>query len=273
MAAHSKKSPTKKFRFDKYEVYEHAVQDAFLVMRNLDRTFTRLRGRPARTLREDFCGTGANAAAWIERHPESRAVGIDLDPEPLAWSKKRRFSPGTDASKRVQLINGNVLTQKTGNFDCVIAMNFSWMVFKTREDLLGYFRRVRAALAKDGVFWLDLYGGPETCRKVEDHSRMGPYSYYWEQKSWEAVTGETKCAIHLRMKDGIKRKNVFTYDWRLWTLAETIDVLRDAGFQILEIQDEYSTSVAQGSSAWRPVKKIVNVRSFVANVFAGRSEG
>lgn len=260
---------TKK-RFDKYEIYESAVQDPPLVMQNLARTYRRLRGRDARTLREDFCGTGANLESWVLRHPDNRAVGIDLDPEPLAWGAKKRFQPGTKAAERVKIVNGNVLDQKRGGYDAIVALNFSWMVFKTRPELLTYFERVRAGLAKDGLFWLDFYGGPESQVKVEDHSRMGNYSYYWEQKEWEAISGETHCAIHFRLKDGIKRKNVFTYDWRLWSLAETIDVLRDAGFEILEVQDEISTSVGKGTSVWKPVKRLANSRSFVANVFAGR---
>ena len=80
-------------RFDKYELYEHSVQDPEHVMGNLARTFRRLRGRDARTLREDFCGTGANLEAWAIRHPDNRAIGIDLDPEPLAWGTRRRFGP------------------------------------------------------------------------------------------------------------------------------------------------------------------------------------
>lgn len=262
--------PRKKKRFDKYEIYEHAVQDPPLVMRNLELTYRRLRGREARLLREDFCGTGANLESWVVRHRNNRAVGVDLDPEPIEWAAKRRFAPGTRAAERVQVVNGDVLDQKRGGYDAIIALNFSWMVFKTRPQLKTYFERVRSALGKKGIFWLDFYGGPESQRRVEDHSRMGNYSYYWQQKSWEAISGETRCAIHFRLSDGIKRKDVFTYDWRLWTLAETIDVLNDSGLEVLEVQDEVSTSVGRDTSVWSPVKRLVNSESFVANVFAGR---
>ena len=260
----------KKRPFDKYAVYEHAVQDPVLVMRNLARTFARLRGREARTMREDFCGTGANSEQWVLRHPDNRAVGVDLDEEPIAWAAARRFAPGKPAASRVKIVRGDVLDQKGGSFDAVVALNFSWMVFHERDVLLRYFERVRRSLVRDGVFWVDLYGGPDTLRRVEDHSRMGSYSYYWHQKEWEAIRGTTRCAIHFRMSDGIKRKNVFTYDWRLWSLSEVIDVLRDAGFSILEVQDEVSTLVGRGTSVWKPVKRLANSESFVANVFAGR---
>jgi len=253
-------------RFDKYELYEHSVQDPEPVMANLARTFRRLRGREARTLREDFCGTGANLEAWALRHADNRATGIDLDPEPLAWGTRRRFGPADPATARVKLVEGNVLHQKGGRFDAIVALNFSWMVFKQRRELMAYFARVRAALGKSGVFWLDLYGGPETETKSEEATPEGPYTYYWDQKHWDAFTGETRCAIHFKV-GGKKRRNVFTYDWRLWTLAETLDVLRDSGFEILEVQDEDSST---DTTVWRPVKRLVNQRWFIANVFAAR---
>lgn len=255
--------------FDRYAIYELAVQDPEHTMKNLAESYRRLRRRDARTLREDFCGTGANSEAWAMRHPDNRAVGIDLDPEPLAWAKARRFAPGTEAAKRVQLIKGSVLDARRGSFDVVAALNFSWLVFKTREDVLAYFGRVRSSLAKNGVFCLDLYGGPDSQRATEDHSRMGKFSYYWEQKSWDAVSAETKCAIHFRLADGKKRRDVFTYDWRLWTLAETLDLLREARFEILEVQDEISESVARGTAVYKPVTRITDSESYVANVLAG----
>lgn len=261
--------------FDKYELYEHSVQDPPLVMRNLERTFRRLRGRDARTLREDFCGTGANLEWWVLRHPDNRGVGIDLDPEPLAWAAKRRFAAGSTAAKRVKIVKGNVLDPSRGRHDAIVALNFSWMIFKTRPELKRYFERVRAALGKDGVFWLDLYGGPEAETKSEEDSPEPEYTYWWDQKSWDAVSGEVRCAIHFQLaSDGIKRRNVFTYDWRLWTLAETIDLLRESGFEILDVQDEISTTRGgKDSTVWKPVKKIANARWFIANLFAGRGKG
>lgn len=259
----------KKKRFDRYETYELAVQDPEHTMANLARSFRRLRGREARSLREDFCGTGANSEAWVLRHADNRAVGIDLDPEPIAWAMKRRFAPGTVASARVRIVRGSVLDVRRGSFDLVAALNFSWLVFKTRREVLAYFRRARASLAKGGIFCLDLYGGPDSQRTTEDHSRMGRFSYYWEQKWWDAIRAETRCAIHFRLADGRKRKNVFTYDWRLWTLAETLELLRESGLSILEVQDEVSDSVARGTAVYRPVTRLTDSESFVVNVLAG----
>lgn len=261
---------TKK-RFDKYEIYELAVQESEHLMKHLAATYRRLRGREAVSLREDFCGTGANSEAWVLLDSVKSAVGVDLDPEPIAWAAARRFAPGTEASKRTRMIRGSVLDARQGSFDMIAGLNFSWFVFKKREEVLAYFARVREGLAKDGLFCLDLYGGPDSQRKTEDHSRMGGFSYYWEQKWWDAISGDTSCAIHFRLSDGKKRKNVFTYDWRLWTLAETVDLLRESGMQVVEVQDEISQSVARGSSVFRPVKRLLNSESFVVSVYAGKA--
>ena len=260
----------KKKPFDRYEIYEQSVQDPERIARNLARTYKRIRGRDARLLREDFCGTAANAEAWVLRHADNRAVGVDLDPDPIAWAKARRFAPGTEAAKRVRLVQGSVLDQKGGNFDLIAALNFSWLVFKQRDELATYFERVRRSLAKDGVFCLDLYGGADSQRQTVDRSRLGGYTYFWDQKRWEATTGETFCAIHFRLGDGRMKRNVFTYDWRLWTLAETLDLLRETGFEVLQMQNEISNEVGRGTSIHRPVKTIPNWESYVASLFVGR---
>jgi len=38
-------------------------------------------------LREDFCGTGLFSCAWVKSAADREAVGVDLDPEVLAWSR------------------------------------------------------------------------------------------------------------------------------------------------------------------------------------------
>lgn len=253
-----------KKRFDKFEIYEDSVQDPPRIMRNVARTFARLRNRDARLLREDFCGTGANSAAWLKLSSKNRAVGVDLDPEPLAWAKKRRFAN----EPRMKQIRGDVREPTGYRYDVITAFNFSWMVFKTRPKLARYFDAVRRSLAKDGLFALDLYGGPDSQRITEDRHRMSRYTYYWDQQHYDAITAHTRCAIHYRLRDGRVRRNVFTYDWRLWTLAETIDLLTERGFEVLEVQNEIPDANGIGTAAYRPTKRLVAWESYVANIWA-----
>ena len=49
--------------------------------------------------------------------------------------------------------------------DLTCAMNFSYCVFKTRRELLEYFRAARASLVDDGLFVMDLHGGSEAMLK------------------------------------------------------------------------------------------------------------
>ena len=50
-------------------------------------------------------------------------------------------------------MQGDVARVQTDRVDVVGAFNFSYWVFKTRPDMLRYFRRVRQALVTDGVFF------------------------------------------------------------------------------------------------------------------------
>ena len=63
-----------------------------------------------------------------------------------------------------------------------------------------------------------------------EHEEHG-FTYVWHQKFYDAITNEIKCAIHFHFDDGSKMKNVFTYDWRLWTIAELRELLVEAGFK------------------------------------------
>jgi hypothetical protein len=81
---------TKQPKFDKYAYYRHSVQGPAGQVVVLERFYSEARGgAKPRILREDFCGTFDNCCAWVRRGPERRAVGVDLDPEPLAYGCAR----------------------------------------------------------------------------------------------------------------------------------------------------------------------------------------
>ena len=62
---------------DKFVCYEKAVQAPEADADFIDRSFRKHRGRPPRVLREDFCGTAALCTAWVKRHRQNMAYGID----------------------------------------------------------------------------------------------------------------------------------------------------------------------------------------------------
>ena len=82
--------------------------------------------RPARTLREDFCGTGLLACRWVKESDQNRAWGIDLDPEPLEWGNANNVSKLTsDQSARLKLIEGDVCDIGHEKVEVTVAFNFS----------------------------------------------------------------------------------------------------------------------------------------------------
>ena len=60
---------------------------------------------------------------------------------------------------RLSLVRENVLYAELEPADIVLAMNFSYYLFLTRDGMLSYFRSVREGLMDDGIFFLDAYGG------------------------------------------------------------------------------------------------------------------
>jgi hypothetical protein len=55
----------------------------------------------------------------------------------------------------------------------------------------------------------------------------------------DAITGRAMRYIHFKMKgQRTTMKRAFSYDWRLWTITELMDALRDAGFDRIDVYDE-----------------------------------
>ena len=89
---HKPKKPRKADTADKYELYEKSVQSTEFEYEFIDENFKRIRGRTAKTLREDFCGTAQMCCEWVRGRKENRAVGVDFDPEVLAWSRDHHLA-------------------------------------------------------------------------------------------------------------------------------------------------------------------------------------
>ena len=216
---------------DRHILYERAVQCVESEIDMVDETFLKLRGRQARTLREDFCGTANTSCEWVRRRTDNLALGVDLDDEVLGWGKQHNLGSLTEeAMERVQLLHADVLNVDTPAMDIVLAMNFSYWIFGTRETLKAYFSRIRECLVDDGVLFLDFYGGYETMREMEEETDHDDFIYVWDQNRYNPITGEMNCQIHFKFPDGSQMKQAFSYDWRLWTLPEVRELLEEAGF-------------------------------------------
>jgi hypothetical protein len=219
---------------DKYDLYQRAVQSPEMDVAFHRRVYETLRGRTPLHFREDFCGTGLLSATWIQKSARHTAEGFDLDPVPVEWGRVHNFEPLGSAASRYTAHLEDVRTKGRRPADVRVAQNFSYCVFKTRAELLGYFRAARAGLARDGVFIIDLHGGSEATEVLEESQRCGGFTYVWDQASFWPGTGETVNYIHFRFPDGTQLHRAFRYHWRMWYLTELRDLLFEAGFGRVE---------------------------------------
>lgn len=237
-SAKSKKQgkPRKADTADRHLLYEQSVQATEFEYEFIDSNFRRLRGRDATRLREDFCGTAQMCCEWVRGRAENHAIGVDFDPEVLDWSREHHIAALKPKQKsRVTLLQEDVRAVRTDPADIIVAMNFSWQMFKERDSLRNYFASVREGLVDDGVFFLDIYGGYDACRELEEKTRHKGFTYVWDQASFDPVTAHMVCHIHFHFNDGSKIKKAFTYEWRLWTLPEAKEILLEAGFSNVTI--------------------------------------
>lgn len=258
---------------DKHDLYQRAVQCVEAEIDFVDYHYKRLRGKRATLLREDFCGTANTSCEWVRRRAGNIAVGIDLDPNPMAWGRKHNISKLTENQQsRLHLRRENVLAAgpyvdeggKTRGYDAVLAMNFSYWCFKERAALLAYFRKVHGSLAKDGIYFLDFFGGSDSLKEIEETRRIParpgggygspPFTYVWDQNKYDPISGDMVCYIHFRFMDGSEMKRAFRYEWRFWTIPEIRDILVDAGFKKITVYWEGDDGKGGGNGVFRPSK-------------------
>ena len=221
---------------NKYLLYEAAVQSPDQTVDLFNQVYFDLFKRPARTLREDFCGTFLVCCEWVQSHPRNLAVGVDLCAEPLEYGRRvhlTKLRPGE--RKRVRLLQQNVLSITSPKADLQVAGNFSFYVFKQRRELLRYCTSARKSLASNGALVLEMVGGPgltgtHTESKTCEAIGAGRFKYTWERQAFDPVTQGARFAIHFKRSDGQSLRNAFTYDWRVWTVPEVREALLDAGF-------------------------------------------
>ncbi len=219
-------------RADKYDLYQRSVQQPEADVSLLRRLYRARAGRPPRDLREDFCGTALLACEWVRRIPNGRAWGIDLDPEPLEWGRERNLGALPPAKQqRVHLLRADVRSARTPPVDITVAFNFSYFLFKTRPELLAYFKKARTSLRRGGLFAIDVYGGADAQRRQTETRELEGFDYEWDQDLFDPITHDVTNHIHFDFPDGSRMRRAFSYEWRLWSLPELQELLREAGFR------------------------------------------
>ena len=255
---------------DKHVLYEAAVQCVESEIDFVEETFSTLRGREARLLREDFCGTANSSCEWVRRRSTNIAYSVDIDPDVQAWGKEhhiRKLDP--QQQQRVNLVTADVMDSGVDSLDVVLAMNFSYWIFKTRELMTRYFRSVYDSLNDEGIFILDSFGGYEAFREMEESTKHNGFTYVWDQSSYNPITGDGVFRIHFKFKDGSKLKNAFIYEWRVWTLPEICEMLEDAGFKA-EVYWEGTDEDGEGNGEFAPSREGDADAGWIAYIVASR---
>ncbi|UCG74463.1 MAG: class I SAM-dependent methyltransferase [Chromatiales bacterium] len=238
---------------DRHALYEQSVQNVESEVEFIRDTFKELRGRVPVSFREDFCGTAAAACEWIRQGPEQSAIGVDIDEDVLDWGRRHNVAAmEPEQQARLKLHQDNVLEVVTEPVDVVGAFNFSYYLFKTRDEMRAYFRAACRGLKPDGILFLDAFGGHEAFEEMKEKTKYDNFTYIWDQASYHPISGDMLCHIHFKFPDGSRMKKAFTYDWRLWTLPEIREVLAEAGFRRITVYWEGTDEDGEGDGEFTP---------------------
>lgn len=242
---------------DRHVLYQDSVQDTEAEIDFVIETWESLRKRDAVFLREDFCGTAATACEWVRRHGDHVAVGIDLDQAVLDWGMLQNVAQLDDGQQeRIELVCEDVTTANPGAADIILAMNFSYYLFLTRDALRAYFANALASLEDDGIFFLDAYGGYESHMNITEPRDCEGFTYIWEQADFNPIDSTMNCYIHFEFPDKSRMDRAFEYHWRLWSLAEITELLAEAGFGKVDVYWEGTDEESgEGDGIYSPATK------------------
>lgn len=241
---------------DKFDCYQKSVQSPEHEIEFFEQAFKDAYRRKPYSLREDFCGTFAVCCEWAKSNRKRTALGVDLCPETLQWGRDNNLAKLTTTQQsRVQLLEQDV-RKKGEPVDVLAAQNFSFWIFKTRQEVVKYFRIARANLHEQGVMIMDMMGGGDcyTVGHVDKRTivkgKKG-FKYYWEQESFNPVNSDASFNISFKFKDGSKLKRAFEYHWRFWTIPEVCEMLKQAGFAECHVYWEEEDEDGEDTGIWK----------------------
>lgn len=238
---------------DRFALYQEAVNAPVDNIEFIERVYNEMRGVKPKVLKEDFCGTALLATEWAKRGPQRRSIGVDLDAEALAWARRHNLGPaGSTISSRIELVHADVLAPQEHRVDVVCALNFSYFLLPSRQQLLAYFRNVRRSLRPRGLFVLDCIGGTEAVADYHERREYDGFSYLWDHSEFNPLDHTARCSISFAFPDGSRIEPAFAYRWRVWTVPELRDLLEEAGFAAPRVFWEY-TDEEDGSTEYREI--------------------
>jgi hypothetical protein len=261
---------------NKYVLYENAVQDTPEDVKLFNSIFRKTLGYAPVSLREDFCGTHMLACDWVKSNAKRTAIAHDIDSEPLEHGQTNHYSKLNAAQKkRLKVFKKDVRSITKPGVDLTTALNFSYWIFKEREQLKKYFKQVHKSLKTKGLFILDAMGGSETMEITTDRERFNigkrTYTYYWDQEYFNTINHHGNFSISFKLPNGERLNKAFEYDWRLWSLPELTDILKEAGFKDVHIYWEGDDDEGGGSGEFSKITEEENCEVWIAYLVATKT--
>lgn len=242
---------------DKFDCYQQSVQTPDHEVAFFEQAYREAFRKKPYSLREDFCGTFAVGCEWVASHKQRTATCVDLCGETLQWGRDHNLSKlSVPQQQRVRILQQDVRKRNRPPVDVLAAQNFSFWVFKTRKDLIEYFKVARSNLNPQGIMVMDMMGGGECYQEELVDKRTivkgkQGFKYHWEQASFNPVTSEASFYISFKFADGSKMKRAFEYHWRFWTIPEVREMLTEAGFRESHVYWENDEEEDEDYGKWQ----------------------
>lgn len=272
--AKRKRGKTMADKADKFDLYQQSVQHADHEVQFFDQAYKEEYKRKPASLREDFCGTFAVCCEWVKLGKKREAIGVDLCPETLQWGKDNNLAELSNSEqKRVTILEQDVREKNKPKVDVLAAQNFSFWIFKTRPEVIKYFKIARANLNDEGIMVMDMMGGggcyteEHTDKRTIVKGKKG-FKYHWEQARFNPVTADCSFYISFKFPDGSKLRRAFGYHWRFWTIPEVREMLAEAGFSASYVYWEEEDEDGEDTGEWRKAAEAPSHESWVAYIVA-----
>lgn len=275
-AKQPKSKQTMAEKADRHNLYQLSVQHADHEVEFFEKAFRAEFRRKPYVLREDFCGTYSVCCEWVKSHNRRSAIGVDLCGDTLAWGNENNASKLTGKQRdRLTVLEQDVRKKNNPRADVLAAQNFSFWYFKTRQEVIDYFKIARANLNDEGVMVMDMMGGGgclvegQVDKRTIKKGKNG-FKYHWEQARFNPITSDCSFYIHFKFPDGSKLKRAFEYHWRFWTIPEVREMLEEAGFSASFVYWEEEDDDGDATGEWVKMAEVPNQEAWICYLVAVR---
>ena len=259
---------------DKFLCYQKSVQSPEHEIEFFEQAYRDAFRRKPYTLREDFCGTFAICCEWAKSDAKRTALGVDLCGETLQWGRENNLAKLTEPQQsRVRLIEQDVRKRNRPQVDILAAQNFSFWIFKTRAEVINYFKSARANLTNNGLLIMDMMGGGDCYiegqvdKRTIKKGKKG-FKYFWKQVAYNPINHDASFSISFKFSDGSKLNDAFEYHWRFWSIPEVCEMLTEAGFSESHIYWEREDENGEDTGEWEKRNSAESCSVWIAYIVA-----